>query len=52
MVIPTEAYAAMFGYDENVTKQMAKTEGGKWDNFDPLFEKASYEAELKGQLCY
>ena len=45
------AYAAMFGYDENVTKTMAKTEGREWDRYDPFgLKKPPTEAELKGTV--
>ncbi len=47
----TEAYAAMFGYDENVTKTLAKTEGREWDRYDPFgLKKPPTEAELKGTV--
>ena len=45
------AYAAMFGYDENVTKTLAQTEGREWDRYDPFgLKKPPTEAELKGTV--
>jgi len=45
------AYAEMFGYDQNVTKTLAKTEGREWDMYDPFgLKKPPTEAELKGTV--
>ncbi len=44
-------YADLYGYDENVTKTLAKTEGREWDRYDPFgLKKPPTEAELKGTV--